>query len=150
MNRRRGYQARKSDTRSATLSGRQSLRKGQRNMPRSAQVVGLQRPPRPDPTLLSWPQDVVIIVAACPATVLVRQILGRITDQYCRDCGRRLAVDSYSIELLWHSPLRQGRPIAFLGVDCCFGKYSTHGVQLSRAGPSRDSGDTDSTDHGSV
>jgi len=137
-----GYRAKSSETRSATLKGRPSHRKGQRMATRSSMVVGLPKQPPPDPTLKAWPTSCFVIVAASPATVNVRGIRGKITDQFCRDCGRRLAVDSYSIELSVCSPLRQGRPIEFLGIDCCFAKYSTRGV-IMRLNRPAESGDHD-------
>jgi hypothetical protein len=142
-----GYRSRTSETRSATLKGRPSHRKGQRMATRSSLVVGLPKQPAPDPTLKCWPKECVIIVAATPATVSVRSIRGLITDQFCRDCGQRLAVDSVSIAEMVDDPRRQRRPIEFLGLDCCFRKYSTKGVQMSRAGcRSSESGDADAAE----
>jgi len=123
MNRKRGAKSStKSETRSATLKGRPSRRKGQRSIPRSAQVVGLVRQPKPDPRLIPWPADCVQIVAATPATVNVRGIRGRITDQVCADCQARLAVDSFTISTAWAMPERMRRPLRFICVDC-FSRY---------------------------
>lgn len=122
-----------SETRSATMTGRPSLRKGERQLPRQSLTVGLVKRPAPDPNKKPWPKDCVLIVAASPATVRVSQIRGQIIDKKCRDCGARLCVDSYSIDALWSNPIRQGRRIEYLGVDCCFETYETEGVQMLRS-----------------
>ena len=130
-----------SATRSETMTGRPSLRKGERQLPRAAQVVGLVKRPAPDPTKKPWPTKCVLIVAAGPATFRPSQIIGFVTDQQCRDCGARLCVDSESIKSLFNNPIRQGRPIEYLGVDCCFSKYEIAGVQMLRSAVKSEGGD---------
>lgn len=124
---------RSSETRSTTLSGRTSPLRGSRAIPRSQQIVGRQPLPKPDPSKIPWPTDCIIVVAASPATVVVKQIRGRIVDQTCRQCGARLAVDSATVEEMESHPLRCRRPIQYLGLDCCFSRYDTYGVNMSRA-----------------
>ena len=130
-----------SATRSETMTGRPSLRKGERQLPRAAQVVGLVKRPAPDPTLKPWPTKCVLIVAASPATFRPSQIRGQVIDKKCRDCGARLCVDSTSIDTLFNNPIRQGRPIEYLGVDCCFASYSRDGVQIVRSAVKSEGGD---------
>lgn len=123
----------KSSTRSATMTGRPSLRKGERQAPRQSLTVGLVKQPSPDPNKKQWPENCVLIVAASPATVRVSQIRGQIIDKACRDCGARLCVDSVSIDELFNNPIRQGRPIQYLGLDCCFASYETTDVTMIQA-----------------
>lgn len=122
-----------SATRSETLTGRPSLRKGERQLPRQSLTVGLVKRSAPDPTLKPWPSDCVLIVAAGPATFRPSQIRGQVIDKKCRDCGSRLCVDSSSIDSLMSNPIRQGRRIEYLGVECCFAKYSKEGVQIVKS-----------------
>lgn len=130
----------KSATRSATMKGRPSLRKGERQAPRQSLTIGLVKRPSPDPNKKPWPQNCVVIVAASPATVRVSQIRGRIIDKACRDCGARLCVDSVSIDRLFSDPIRQGRRIEYLGLDCCFGSYETENVTMIPARRKSESG----------
>lgn len=109
----------KSVTRSATMTGRTSVRKGQRQAPRQSLLQGLTPRPKPDPNLKPWPQDSVVIVAATPMTVNVAGIREYIVDQICSDCRCRLAVDNYSIRVAMEMPERQRRPLKFICVPCC-------------------------------
>lgn len=133
----------KSATRSDTMKGRPSLRKGERQAPRQSLTVGLVKRPSPDPNKKPWPQHCVLIVAASPATVRVSQIRGQIIDKACRDCGARLCVDSVSIDELFNNPIRQGRPIQYLGLDCCFASYETTDVTMIQARRKSESGACD-------
>lgn len=133
MKKRGAAKHRSSETRSTTLSGRTSPLRGSQAIPRSQQIVGRKPLPKPDPSKIPWPTDCIIVVAASPATVIVKQIRGRVVDQTCRQCGARLAVDSATVEEMESHPLRQRRPIEFLGLDCCFHRYDTYGVKMSRA-----------------
>lgn len=130
-----------SATRSETMTGRPSLRKGERQLPRQSLTVGLVKRPAPDPTLKPWPTKCVLIVAASPATFRPSQIRGQVIDKKCRDCGARLCVDSFSIDSLFNNPIRQGRPIEYLGVDCCLASYSRDGVQMLRSAVKSEGGD---------
>jgi hypothetical protein len=122
-----------SKTRASSLAGRTSPLRGSKAIPRSARLAGLKPLQKPDPEKIPWPTDCIIVVAASPATVEVRQIRGRVVDQRCRQCGARLCVDSVTVEEMQSHPLRQRRPIEFLGLDCCFYRYDTYGVKMSRA-----------------
>ena len=133
----------KSATRSATLKALPSQRKGKKNVPRSAQTVGLVQRPKPDPTKKPWPTDCIVVVAASPATFKPAQIRGQVIDKKCRDCGARLCVDSQTIDEMMDHPLRQRRPVNYIGIDCCFANYDTHGVHMTRAGQKREGGATD-------
>lgn len=130
-----------SATRSETMTGRPSLRKGERQLPRQSLTVGLVKRPAPDPTKKPWPTKCVLIVAASPATFRPSQIRGQVIDKKCRDCGARLCVDSFSIDSLFNNPIRQGRPIEYLGIDCCFAKYETAGVQMLRSAVKSEGGE---------
>jgi hypothetical protein len=131
-----------SATRSETMTGRPSLRKGERQLPRQSLTVGLVKRPAPDPTKKPWPTKCVLIVAASPATFRPSQIRGQVIDKKCRECGARLCVDSFSIDELFNNPIRQGRPIEYLGVDCCFANYETAGVQMLRSAVKSEGGDS--------
>lgn len=125
---RRGSHHRKSETRSVTLSGRESGRKNTRQLPIASRTVGLTPRPKPDPNLRPWPKDCVQIVASTPETVNVRGIKGRITDQICADCRTRLAVDSWTIDYANAMPERDGRPLRFICINCCVTKYDRNTI----------------------
>lgn len=108
-----------SATRSATLKGRESKRKGEASVPRAAQLLGLTPRPKPDPNLKPWPKDCVQIVAATPMTVHVASIREQIVDKTCADCRCRLAVDNHSIRIAHELPERQRRPLRFICAKCC-------------------------------
>ncbi len=133
----------KSATRSATLKALPSQRKGKKNVPRSAQTVGLVRRPAPDPSKKSWPTHCIVVVAASPATFRPSQIRGHVVDKKCKDCGARLCVDSQTITDMENHSMRQRRPIEFLGVDCCFSNYETNGVHMTRAPRKDGNGEVD-------
>lgn len=122
---------------------RKSHRKGSRQLPRQSLVVGLPKQPTPDPSLKPWPTDCVLIVAAGPATFRPSQIEGFVCDKACRECGARLCVDSRSIDSLMSNPIRQGRRIEYLGVECCFAQYSKDGVQMLKSTRNSEGGDAD-------
>jgi hypothetical protein len=131
MTRRNGrISSTKSQTRSDALRGRPSKRTGQKNVPRSAQVVGLIPRPKPDPTLRPWPSNCVQIVAATPERVNVRGIRGKIVDHVCAECQCRLAVDSFTIQTNWDMPERQRRPLRFICVQCCVSRYDRNSISL--------------------
>lgn len=69
-----------------------------------------------------------MIVAATPATVNVRGIIGHMVDQQCADCDTRLALDSESIAAAWAMPVRQGRPLRFICVEC-FSTYDRKSIE---------------------
>jgi hypothetical protein len=114
---------RKSETRSATLAGRPSLRKKTRQLPRASQVVGLVPRPKPDPDQLKLPQDRMFVVALSPARAARQQISGELQMFRCWDCGGPLAIDSTKVAKAMFHQNRNGRPIAYIGHDCCLSKY---------------------------
>jgi hypothetical protein len=122
---------RASETRAESLRGRTSPRRHTRQQPRQSITVGMPVRPKPDPRLKAWPTDCVQIACAGPATVNVAGIRGRIVDQVCADCHARIVVDSQTIVQAWAMPERHGRPLRFIGVDCCFSNYSLAGVQIT-------------------
>ena len=123
----------KSATRSATLKAMPSLRKGQKSVPRRSQALGVVQIQKPDPNKKPWPSHCIVVVAASPATCRPAQIRGRVVDKKCMACGARLCVDSQTIDDMMDHPLRQRRPVNYLGLDCCFAKYDTYGVHMTRA-----------------
>ena len=114
---------RKSETRSATMAGRESLRKNTRQLPRASQVVGLVPRPKPDPNQLKLPQDRFFVVATSPGRASLIRISGEMLMCRCFDCGRQLAINSTKIEQAISDPNRDRRPIAYIGKDCCLAKY---------------------------
>jgi hypothetical protein len=120
---RRTIHHRKSETRSATMTGRPSLRKKTRQLPRASQVVGLVPRPKPDPNQLKLPQDRMFVVALSPARAARQQISGELQMYRCFDCGGPLAIDSTKVAKAMFHQNRNGRPIAYIGLDCCLSKY---------------------------
>lgn len=122
---------RKSETRSATMAGRPSLRKKTRQLPRCSQVVGLVPRPKPDPNQLKLPQDRMFVVAQSPAKAARLPITGELQMFRCFDCGGPLAIDSTKVAKAMYHQNRNGRPIAYVGQDCCLQKYQpkTEGTQ---------------------
>lgn len=120
---RRGSHHRKSETRSATMAGRPSPRKKARQLPRASQVVGLVPRPKPDPNQLKLPQDRMFVVALSPARAARQQISCELKMCRCFDCGAPLAIDSTKVAKAMFHQNRHGRPIAYIGHDCCLPKY---------------------------
>lgn len=64
-----------------------------------------------------WPIDAVIIIASRRGT----EVRARMTDpavEECRDCGVEVVVDTPSVSAAAAYPQRNGRPIAYLCIEC--------------------------------
>lgn len=121
---REGGHHKKSGTRSATMAGRESLRKNTRQLPRQSLVVGLpmrviQKDDRP-----SLPRDRMFI-AALPFLIAAKyHKIGDLKQVRCFQCGASLGIKTATeIKALAH-PHRQGRPLDFIGERCCLPNFS--------------------------
>lgn len=72
-------------------------------------------------TLKPWPRDAVMIVAATPEAAR-RDQMESAEPAECRDCGRRLVVDGYTLRRALTMPARRGRPVRYFCVEC-YGHY---------------------------
>lgn len=68
-------------------------------------------------SLKPWPRDAVMIIAANRGEEK-REHMDAQVHVVCRDCGKELAADSYTIATAAGLESRRGRPIAFLCTKC--------------------------------
>lgn len=64
-----------------------------------------------------WPRDAVMIVASPPEEAEIEK-MEAIWGRDCRDCGRRLWVDTKTVREVFWLPVRRGRPIKFFCPEC--------------------------------
>ncbi len=68
-----------------------------------------------------WPSDAVMVVAATPEDAVYSQ-MSSVEDCNCRDCGKALVADGYTINRASHPDLAHGRPVKFFCMEC-FDQY---------------------------
>ncbi len=64
-----------------------------------------------------WPTDALMIVAA-NAGEENRGAMDIVVSGNCRGCGRKIAVDSRSIRVMWNHTARNGRPVKYFCIKC--------------------------------
>lgn len=69
-------------------------------------------------TLLPWPVDAVMIVAALEEEFRHDQIRGVPVACRCRKCETNLLADSWTIERAENLPDTRGRPVLFFCIKC--------------------------------
>jgi hypothetical protein len=65
----------------------------------------------------------MFVVAVTPARAARQAMAGELQMCQCFDCGSSLAIDSTKVAKAMYHPNRNGRPIAYIGLDCCLPKY---------------------------
>lgn len=122
---RQGGHHKKSMTRSATMKGRPSHRKGKPQQSRSSVAAGvgpmLVTPKDSRPSL---PRDRMFISALPFIIAAMYHKLGDLKQVRCFQCGASLGIkEATEIKALAH-PHRQGRRLDFIGERCCLPKFS--------------------------
>lgn len=68
--------------------------------------------------LKPWPNDAVMVVAATPDAAR-RDQMESVHPCNCRDCGKALVADGYTLRIAASPELAWGRPTKFFCVECC-------------------------------
>lgn len=122
---REGGHHKKSMTRSATMKGRPSHRKGATQTPRQSVATGvgpmLVTPKDDRPAL---PRDRMFIAALPFMIAAIYHKLANLKQVRCFNCGASLGINKATeIKALAH-PARDGRPLEIIGERCCLPKFS--------------------------
>lgn len=68
-------------------------------------------------TLKPWPRDAVMIVASL-AGEEIRSHMEGVHKDACRDCGRAVHADTFTVRRAESLPQRHGRPVKFFCLPC--------------------------------
>jgi len=68
-----------------------------------------------------WPSDAVMVVAATPEAAL-REQMDSVHPCACRDCGKALVADGFTLRRARIPQIACGRPTKFFCIEC-FGNY---------------------------
>jgi hypothetical protein len=79
-------------------------------------------------TLKTWPADAVMIVASAAGTEN-RNAMQSVRHDVCRDCGREVAYDGYTLRQAERWRGDPPRPIKFFCIECCV-LYDPHSMDV--------------------